>query len=190
MLPRSLREAHLRQSGHVFWFYGLSGSGKSTLAIALERALFETGCFAQLLDGDNIRSGLNADLGFTDADRRENIRRIAEVAKLYAQSGIITLTAFICPTEELRALARSIIGPDDFTDIYVKASYATCQERDPKGLYQKVQAGQVKHFTGKDSSFEEPANPQILIDTEALSLEASLGQLLPHVLQAVKPATP
>lgn len=183
MLSRQVHEEHLRQRGHVLWFYGLSGSGKSTLAIALERMLFEKGRFCQLLDGDNIRSGLNKDLGFTDADRLENIRRIAEVAKLYANSGIVTLTAFICPKEELRQMAREIIGPEDFTEIYVKASYETCQARDPKGLYQKVNAGQVKHFTGKDSGFEEPAHPDVLVDTESLSLEASLEQLLPLALE-------
>lgn len=183
MLPRTDRESRLSQRGHVFWFYGLSGSGKSTLAIALERQLYAQGRFCQLLDGDNIRSGLNKDLGFTDADRLENIRRIAEVAKLFANAGVLTLTAFICPKEELRALARDIIGPEDFTEVYVKASYETCQARDPKGLYQKVQAGQVKHFTGKDSGFEEPQSPDVLIDTEALSLEASLDQLLPLALK-------
>lgn len=181
MLPRKVREARLAQRGHVFWFYGLSGSGKSTLAIALERALFERGHYCQLLDGDNIRSGLNRDLGFTDADRLENIRRIAEVAKLFAHAGVITLAAFICPKEELRSLARTIVGEGDFTDIYVKASYATCQSRDPKGLYQKVQAGQVKHFTGKDSGFEEPSSPNILVDTETRTLEESLADLLPRI---------
>ncbi len=183
MLPRDAREGHLRQRGHVFWFYGLSGSGKSTLAIALEQKLFEQGRFCQLLDGDNIRSGLNKDLGFTDADRLENIRRIAEVAKLFANAGVLTLTAFICPKEELRQMAREIIGPEDFTEVYVKASYETCQARDPKGLYQKVNAGKVKYFTGKDSGFEEPASPDVLIDTETLSLEASLEQLLPLALE-------
>ena len=114
MLSRDAREARLGQRGHVFWFYGLSGSGKSTLAIALERALFERGRYCQLLDGDNIRTGLNKDLGFTDADREENIRRIAEVAKLFAQAGVVTLAAFICPKESLRAAARTIVGQEDF----------------------------------------------------------------------------
>lgn len=186
MLPRAKREAQLHQHGHVFWFYGLSGSGKSTLAIALEHALYQQNRVCQLLDGDNIRSGLNKDLGFTDEDRLENIRRIAEVAKLYANSGIVTLTAFICPREELRQMAREIIGPEDFTEIYVKASFETCQKRDPKGLYQKVRAGEVKHFTGKDSGFEEPENPDVLIDTEALSLEASLESLVPLTLEKTK----
>ncbi|WOO42108.1 adenylyl-sulfate kinase [Rubellicoccus peritrichatus] len=186
MLPRSSREEQLGQRGHVFWLYGLSGSGKSTLAIALERQLHQQGLHCQLLDGDNIRSGLNADLGFSDEDRKENIRRIAEVAKLFAHAGVVTLTAFICPKKELRSMAREIIGKDDFTDVYVKASYETCQARDPKGLYQKVNAGQVKHFTGKDSGFEEPASPDVLIDTETLSLEASINQLLPLVLTKVK----
>lgn len=190
MMARQEREAHLRQRGHVFWFYGLSGSGKSTLAIALERALFERGHFAQLLDGDNIRSGLNNDLGFTDEDRRENIRRIAHVARLYAHSGIVTLAAFICPTEDLRTMARDIIGAEDFTDIYVKARYETCQARDPKGLYQKVNAGKVQHFTGKDSGFEEPSSPAITIDTETYNLEQSIEALLPPTLKEIINGTP
>lgn len=188
MLPRALREEQLGQRGHVFWLYGLSGSGKSTMAIALERQLHEQGIHCQLLDGDNIRSGLNADLGFTDDDRKENIRRIAEVAKLFANAGIVTLTAFICPKEELRAMAREVVGEEDFTDIYVKASYETCQARDPKGLYQKVNAGKVKHFTGKDSGFEEPVSPDVLIDTEELTLEQSLEELLPLVSAKIKKA--
>ncbi|MGE9294873.1 MAG: adenylyl-sulfate kinase [Puniceicoccales bacterium] len=186
MLPRAEREASLKQRSHVFWLFGLSGSGKSTLALALERELFKRGHFAQVLDGDNIRSGLNRDLGFTDADRSENIRRIAEVAKLFAQAGVITITSFICPKEELRTLARDVVGEGDFSDVYVKASYERCQERDPKGLYKKVQAGQVKHFTGKDSGFEEPASPALIIDTENETIEQSLERLLAYVLPRVQ----
>ncbi|GHB96527.1 adenylyl-sulfate kinase [Cerasicoccus arenae] len=186
MLPRADREAALKQRSHVFWLFGLSGSGKSTLALALERELFKAGRFAQVLDGDNIRSGLNRDLGFSDADRSENIRRIAEVAKLFAQAGVVTITSFICPKEELRALARETIGADDFSDIYVKASYERCQERDPKGLYKKVQAGQVKQFTGKDSGFEEPTAPALIIDTENETIEQSVQRLLDYVLPRVE----
>lgn len=185
MLPRADREAALKQRSHVLWLFGLSGSGKSTLALALERELFQRGLFAQVLDGDNIRSGLNRDLGFSDEDRLENIRRIAEVAKLFKEAGVITITSFICPKEELRAMAKEIVGEADFSDIYVKASYERCQERDPKGLYKKVQAGQVKQFTGKDSGFEEPSAPALIIDTENENIEKSVQRLLDYVLPLV-----
>lgn len=185
MLPRAERESALKQRSHVFWLFGLSGSGKSTLALALERELYQRGHVAQVLDGDNIRSGLNRDLGFSDEDRLENIRRIAEVAKLFKDAGVVTITSFICPKEELRALAREIVGPEDFSDVYVKASYERCQERDPKGLYQKVKAGQVKHFTGKDSGFEEPASPALVIDTENETIEQSVQRLLDYVLARI-----
>ncbi|WP_269542865.1 adenylyl-sulfate kinase [Cerasicoccus fimbriatus] len=185
MLPRADRESALKQRSHVFWLFGLSGSGKSTLAVALERELFQRGLFAQVLDGDNIRSGLNKDLGFSDEDRLENIRRIGEVAKLFKDAGVITITSFICPKEELRQLAKEIVGDEDFSDIYVKASYERCQERDPKGLYKKVQAGQVKQFTGKDSGFEEPAAPALIIDTENETIEQSVQRLLDYVLARV-----
>lgn len=186
MLPRGDRERALRQRSHVFWLYGLSGSGKSTLALALERELFERGYFAQVLDGDNIRTGLNRDLGFSDEDRSENIRRIAELAKLFTNAGVITLASFITPNEALRALARGIIGADDFSGIYVHASFAACQDRDPKGLYAKVKSGQVKQFTGKDSGFEEPAAPDLRIDTEAEAPDVSLAKLLNFVLPRVE----
>lgn len=168
LLPRNLKETHLNQRGHVFWFYGLSGSGKSTLAYALEKQLFAEGFFVQILDGDNIRSGLNSNLGFSDEDRSENIRRIAEVAKLFAQSGIVTLVSFISPKIALREKAKSIIGSNDFTEIYVEASFETCAERDVKGLYAKVKAGEIKQFTGKDSAFEPPSDPSVhVVNTES-----------------------
>lgn len=185
MLSRSEREAKLGQRAHVFWLYGLSGSGKSTLAIALEKKLFAAGYFCQLLDGDNIRSGLNQDMGFTAEDRRENIRRIAEVAKLFAQAGIITLTSFITPLHELRVMARDIIGQEDFSDVYIRASFATCAERDPKGLYQKVKAGKVKHFTGKDSAFETPKDPALVIDTEQGTIDTNLEELFDFVIKKI-----
>lgn len=185
MLPRAVREQALRQRGHVLWLYGLSGSGKSTLAIALERALFERGHFAQVLDGDNIRSGLNADLGFSDADRKENIRRIAEVAKLFAQAGVVVIASFITPHEVLREQARAIVGSDDFSDIYIKASFETCRARDPKGLYAKVAEGSVANFTGKDSAFEVPQTPDLLIDTENSTAAEGLEQLLDFALPRI-----
>jgi len=186
MLSRSERESKLGQRAHVFWLYGLSGSGKSTLGIALEKKLFAAGYFCQLLDGDNIRTGLNQDLGFVPEDRRENIRRIAEVAKLFAQAGVITLTSFITPMRDLRTMAREIIGDEHFSDIYVRASFATCAERDPKGLYKKVQAGEVKQFTGKDAGFEEPEAPDLLIDTEQATIDQNLEQLFNYVLNKIQ----
>ncbi|MGF1484420.1 MAG: adenylyl-sulfate kinase [Opitutales bacterium] len=177
MLGRAPKQERLRQRGLVVWMYGLSGSGKSTLANALERQLFAEGRFTQILDGDNIRSGLNRDLGFSDEDRLENIRRIAEVAKLFCQAGIVTLTSFITPKRELRALAREVVGAEDFLEVFVKASFETCAQRDVKGLYAKAKAGEVQQFTGKDSAFEVPldADGALVVDTEALDLDASLN---------------
>lgn len=180
VLGRADKEAKLRQRGRVIWLYGLSGSGKSTLAIALERRLHAEGVTTHLLDGDNVRTGLNRDLGFTDADRSENIRRIAEVAKLFVQAGVVVIAAFITPQRAHRQLARSIIGADDFLEVYVAASFDTCATRDPKGLYAKARAGGVQQFTGRDSSFEPPSaedNDVLVIDTEAGPADASLAQL-------------
>jgi len=182
MLPRSAKETLLGQTGAVIWIYGLSGSGKSTLANLLERRLHADARLVKVLDGDNIRSGLNRNLGFSDEDRLENIRRVSEVAKLFAECGVITITSFITPNNELRRLAREVIGEADLLEVYVKASFETCQIRDPKGLYAKVAAGEVKQFTGKDSAFEEPDRPDLVIDTEAFSEEECLAQLLDAVL--------
>ncbi|MDQ8209021.1 adenylyl-sulfate kinase [Coraliomargarita sp. SDUM461003] len=188
MLGRDAKEAQLKQRGHVFWFYGLSGSGKSTLANALERKLAEQGFVTKILDGDNIRSGLNSDLGFSDADRQENIRRIAEVTRLFLDAGIVVFTSFITPKRELRAAAREIVGLDDMTPVYVEASFETCAERDVKGLYAKAAAGGVKNFTGKDSSFEAPVagDPDWTITTDKQTEEESLNQLLEKVLPLIK----
>ena len=185
MLPREAKEELLGQRGVVIWMYGLSGSGKSTLANLLERSLHEQGQMVKVLDGDNVRSGLNSNLGFSDEDRLENIRRVAEVAKLFADSGIITVISFITPNNELRDLARGVIGNEDLLEVYIKASFKTCAERDPKGLYAKVEAGEVKQFTGKDSAFEEPSRPDLIIDTEALSEDEALEQLLSAVIAKV-----
>jgi adenylylsulfate kinase len=157
----------LGQKGAVLWMYGLSGSGKSTIAAALERNLHDAGRFVMVLDGDNFRHGLNSDLGFSDEDRRENVRRVAEVAKMLAHQSVIVVVSVITPKEALRTLAREIIG-DSFLEIFVRASYATCAERDPKGLYAKVAAGKIKQFTGKDSGFEEPEAADLVIDTETI----------------------
>lgn len=180
VLGRGEKEARLKQRGRVIWLYGLSGSGKSTLAVALERRLHAEGVTTHLLDGDNVRIGLNRDLGFGDADRSENIRRIAEVSKLFVQAGVVVIASFITPLRAHRELARSILGAADFTEVYVKASFETCAARDPKGLYAKARAGGVKQFTGKDSGFEEPAADAadvLVIDTEAGSPESSLASL-------------
>ena len=179
VLGRAEKEARLRQRGRVIWLYGLSGSGKSTLAIALERRLHAEGVATHLLDGDNVRTGLNRDLGFTDADRSENIRRIAEVAKLFVQAGVVVICAFITPQKAHRQLARTIIGADDFNEIYVAASFETCAKRDPKGLYAKAGTGAVKQFTGRDSSFETPTDGDgaLIIDTEVETPDASLIRL-------------
>lgn len=182
MLPRSAKEALLGQSGAVIWMYGLSGSGKSTLANLLERRLHADGRLVKVLDGDNIRSGLNRNLGFSGEDRLENIRRVSEVAKLFAECGVITITSFITPNNELRRLARGIVGDADLLEVYVKASFETCRVRDPKGLYAKVAAGEVKQFTGKDSDFEEPESPDLIIDTESFNEEECLAQLLDAII--------
>lgn len=186
MLQRQDKEKLLGQKSIVLWMYGLSGSGKSTIAIALEKKLHERGVLTQVLDGDNIRSGLNSNLGFSDDDRCENIRRIAEVAKLYCQTGVVTLASFICPQRSMRQLAREIIGGADFMEVYVKASFETCARRDPKGLYKKVAAGQVAQFTGKDSAFEPPleSDAALVVDTEKQDIEASVQQIL-DVLEPV-----
>ena len=180
MLGRDAKETQLKQHGHVFWLYGLSGSGKSTLANALERELTNKGYIIKLLDGDNIRSRLNSDLGFSDADRNENIRRIAEVARLFLEAGIVVFTACITPKRGLRAAASEIIGKGNITPIYVEASFETCAQRDIKGLYAKAAAGGLKDFTGKDSSFEAPKISDFdwTIKTDNKSEEDSLRELL------------
>lgn len=186
LLAQADREVSLGQKGMVVWLCGLSGSGKSTLAIALEKALHQNGRHVYVLDGDNIRTGLNAGLGFSDDDRRENIRRIAEVSKLFADAGMITLNSFITPTEELRSMAREIIGKDNLIEVYVKASFETCKRRDVKGLYAKMEKGLVPNFTGKDSGFEEPKVTDLVIDTESQSVEESLGSLVDFVAPRVE----
>jgi adenylylsulfate kinase len=174
----SEREALLRQRGCVVWFTGLSGSGKSTIASALERALFERQHAAFILDGDNVRHGLNRDLGFSAADRDENIRRLAEVAKLFADSGLICITAFISPFRALRRQAREIIGADRFVEVYLNVPLALCEQRDPKGLYKKARAGAIAEFTGIDSPYEPPDTCELTLDTGAESVEAGVARLL------------
>ena len=187
LLDRSSKEKLLSQRAKVIWMYGLSGSGKSTLANALERRLHQEGCLTQVLDGDNIRSGLNNNLGFSDDDRTENIRRIAEVAKLFLAAGVITINSFITPRNDLREFARKVVGESDFIEVFVKCRFETCETRDVKGLYAKAKVGGVKQFTGKDSGFEEPSHDNVLIiDTDELSLEASLDKLYNHIRPQLK----
>lgn len=181
LLSRQEREQRLGQQAKVLWLTGLSGSGKSTIAENLERKLFEAGYFPQVLDGDNIRSGINKNLGFSVADRTENIRRIAEVARLYANSGVIVLASFISPTRQIRAMAKTIIGEDDFLEIYVNAPLAECERRDVKGLYQKARRGEIKGFTGIDSPYEAPESPFLEIRTDQLALEKSVDVLFEKV---------
>lgn len=176
-LDRAAKEDLLRQKGVVLWLYGLSGSGKSTIANEVERVLHGEGRLTVILDGDNLRTGLNSNLGFSDEDRTENVRRVAETAKLLAGQGIIVLVSVITPLRRHRAAAREIIGPD-FHEIYVKADFDTCAERDPKGLYAKAKEGKIGQFTGKDSGFEEPEDPALLLDTQARSVDQCAADLL------------
>jgi adenylylsulfate kinase len=177
LLGTEAKEALLQQRGLVVWMYGMSGSGKSTLAVSLERHFHEQGRLTQVLDGDNIRHGINRDLGFSLEDREENIRRISEIAKLSRNLGVITIASFITPTNALRSIAQDIIGTDLLL-VYIKASYEACEERDVKGLYAKAKSGEVKQFTGKDSLFEEPDNADLILDTETLSIEEATQQLI------------
>lgn len=178
MLSRQDKEQLLGQKGVMLWFTGLSGSGKSTVAIALERELQKRGLLCRILDGDNIRTGINANLGFSADDRRENIRRVAEVAKLFVDTGIITIAAFVSPTEDLRNLAQRIIGKDDFKEIFISTPIEECERRDVKGLYARARRGEVKNFTGISAPFEAPQHPALSLDTSKLSLEESVAQLL------------
>lgn len=178
MLSQTDKETLLGQRGMMIWFTGLSGSGKSTIAIALERELHRRGLLCRILDGDNIRSGINNNLGFSPEDRIENIRRIAEVGRLFVDTGIITLAAFISPTNELRRMAARIIGEDDFFEVYVSTPLEECERRDVKGLYAKARRGEIKEFTGISAPFERPEHPALTLDTSRLSLEESVKQLL------------
>ncbi|HJC97162.1 MAG TPA: adenylyl-sulfate kinase [Candidatus Phocaeicola merdavium] len=186
MLTRADKEALLGQRGLMVWFTGLSGSGKSTIAIALERELQKRGLLCRILDGDNIRSGINNNLGFSPEDRVENIRRIAEVGKLFVDTGIITIAAFISPNNELREMASRIIGKDDFVEVYVSTPIEECERRDVKGLYAKARRGEIKEFTGISAPFEAPEHPALSLDTSKLSLEESVNRLLELILLKVK----
>lgn len=182
MMSRDDKEQLLRQRGMMLWFTGLSGSGKSTVAIALERELHSRGLLCRILDGDNIRSGINNNLGFSAEDRVENIRRIAEVGRLFVDTGIITIAAFISPNNQLREMAAEIIGKDDFVEVFVSTPLEECEKRDVKGLYAKARRGEIKNFTGISASFEAPEHPDITLDTSKLPVEESVKILLDYVL--------
>lgn len=186
MLSRQDKEELLKQHSVMIWFTGLSGSGKSTIAIALERELHKRGLLCRILDGDNIRSGINNNLGFTEADRIENIRRIAEVSKLFVDTGIITIAAFISPSNDIREMAANIIGKDNFLEVYVSTPIEECERRDVKGLYAKARRGEIKNFTGISAPFEAPAHPALTLDTSALSLEESVNKLLELILPRIQ----
>ncbi|MBR0244172.1 MAG: adenylyl-sulfate kinase [Bacteroidaceae bacterium] len=182
MMTRQDKERLLRQRGVMIWFTGLSGSGKSTIALGVERELHQHGLLCRILDGDNIRTGINAGLGFSAEDRHENIRRIAEVGKLFVETGIITLAAFVSPTNEYRQLARDIIGAEDFLEIYVSTPLEECERRDVKGLYARARRGEVKDFTGISAPFEAPEHPALCIDTSRQPLETSVRQVLELII--------
>ena len=185
ILKKEDKESLLNQKGIVLWMVGLSGSGKSTIARAIENELHLKGVLTKLLDGDNLRSGINNNLGFSAEDRTENIRRASEVSKLFKECGVVTICSLISPTEEIRKMAKSIIG-SDFYVVYVNAPFEVCAQRDVKGLYKKALNGEIKNFTGLDAPFEEPVNPFIELKTNEETLEASKDKLLSAILKLIK----
>ena len=182
MMTRSDKEQLLGQRGVMVWFTGLSGSGKSTVALGVERELHKRGILCRFLDGDNIRSGINKNLGFSADDRKENIRRIAEIGKLFVDTGVVTLSAFISPTNESRHMASEIIGADDFREVYVSTPLEVCEQRDVKGLYARARRGEIKDFTGVSAPFEVPEHPALTLDTSVLTLEESVNKVLELIL--------
>jgi adenylylsulfate kinase len=185
IINREEKENLLKQRAKVIWFTGLSGAGKTTLARHLEERLFAKNFMVQILDGDNIRSGINSNLTFSEEDREENIRRIAEVSKLFLNCGIVTINSFISPTERMRQLAIDIIGQDDFIEVYVNAPLEVCEQRDVKGLYARARRGEIKDFTGISSPFEYPEGLDLEIRTDLLSIEASVDKLMEYVLPKI-----
>jgi adenylylsulfate kinase len=185
MLSREDRERLLKQRSKVFWMTGLSGSGKSTIGTAVEKELYKKGYLTQLLDGDNVRTGINNNLGFSDADRTENIRRIAEVSKLFLNCGVITINTFVSPTNAIRQLAKDIIGRDNFVEIYVNCPIEICETRDVKGLYKRARIGEIKDFTGITAPFEAPANANFEIQTDKEPVEISVKKVLKFILEKI-----
>lgn len=181
-VTRADRASIKNQSPCLLWFTGLSGSGKSTIANALDVALFERGYHTFLLDGDNVRHGLNKDLGFSNEDRVENIRRIGEVSKLFTDAGMIVLSAFISPFTTDRRLVRNLFPAGEFIEVFMDTPLQTCEERDPKGLYEKARAGKIKHFTGVDSPYEAPERPEVRLDTSQMSVDDCVNRLISYLL--------
>ena len=186
LLQKTDKEQLLKQKSFTVWMTGLSGSGKSTIAKGLERYLHEQRFLTQLLDGDNIRVGINNNLGFSDEERSENIRRIAEVSKLFINCGIITLNCFVSPTRKMRQIAKEIIGPDNFIEVFINASVTECEKRDVKGLYAKARAGEIKNFTGIDAPFEAPTNAAVEVNTAELSIDESIQKVLDYILPKIE----
>jgi adenylylsulfate kinase len=186
IIQREDKERRLQQKARVVWFTGLSGAGKTTLAKLIEEELFARNFMVQILDGDNIRSGINSNLFFSDDDRRENIRRIAEVSKLFLNCGIIAINSFISPTREIRHIARDIIGKEDFLEVYINSSLAVCEKRDVKGLYARARKGEIKDFTGIGSPFDAPLEADLEIRTDLLTIEESVEKLLAFLLPRIQ----
>jgi adenylylsulfate kinase len=184
-LDRDSKEKQLNQRAKVIWMTGLSGAGKTTLSYAVEAALHSQGYFVQTLDGDNVRTGINKNLGFSDADRYENIRRIAEVSKLFVNCGIITIASFISPTNEIRKMAKSIIGSEDFIEIFVNAPLDVCESRDTKGLYRKARLGEIKEFTGINAPYESPVQPELEVRTDLLTIDESTKKIIDFLLPLI-----
>jgi adenylylsulfate kinase len=180
-VTKESRCAHKAQKPCILWFTGFSGSGKSTIANAVEHRLAELKQHTYLLDGDNVRHGLNKDLGFTDEDRIENIRRIGEVAKLFVDSGLIVVTAFISPFRAERQLVRDLVDEGEFFEVYMSTPLETCEERDPKGLYKKAREGKIKNFTGIDSDYEPPENPEVILDTSSMTVDECVDRVISHL---------
>ncbi len=185
ILGRKDKEVFLKQHSKVIWMTGLSGSGKTTIAIALEQKLKDKGFLTQVLDGDNVRTGINNNLGFSEADRTENIRRIAEVSKLFLNCGIISINCFVSPTIAIRQQAKEIIGEDNFIEVFVNTPLEICEKRDVKGLYKKARAGEIKDFTGIDAPFEVPTNPSIVVKTANMNIEEVSNQVLAYILPLI-----
>lgn len=180
-VTKSARSEQKRQQPCILWFTGLSGSGKSTLANALEQKLFELNHHTYLLDGDNVRHGLNKDLGFSNEDRVENIRRIGELSALFVDSGLLVLAAFISPFRAERRMVRDLVQPNEFIEVHVATPLTTCEQRDPKGLYRKARAGEIRNFTGIDSDYEVPLNPEVVIDTSVMSVDESVNKIIDYL---------
>lgn len=185
LVSRQEKENFLNQKAKLIWFTGLSGSGKSTVAKGLEKELFQLGYFVQVLDGDNVRTGISNNLGFKLDDRMENIRRISECAKLFIEAGVITICSFVSPTRSIRAITQEIIGNDDHIGVFIDTPLEICEKRDVKGLYKKARAGQIKNFTGIDAPFEHPLNPNLVVKTANQSIEESIQEVLEYVLPLI-----